>query len=45
MKFRELPKKWKTILITLSATTLLSLIALIVLVTNMAGSLLHVMIG
>lgn len=45
MKFRELPKKWKTIIITLSITTLLSFIALIVFITSTAGSLIHVMIG
>ena len=45
MKFRELPKKWKTIMITLSMTTLLSLIGLIAYIANTAGSLLHVMIG
>ncbi len=45
MKFRELPKKWRTVLITLSMTTLLSLLALIVFVMNTAGSLIHVMIG
>ena len=45
MKFTELPKKWKAIMITLSVTTLLSLIGLIVYIANTAGSLLHVMIG
>lgn len=45
MKFRELPKKWKVIMITLIMTTLLSLIGLIAYIANTAGSLLHVMIG
>lgn len=45
MKFRELPKKWRTVITALGVTTLLSLTALILFVMNTAGSLLRVMIG
>lgn len=45
MKFKELPRKWRISIISMSISALLLLTALIVFVYSTIGSLLHVMIG
>lgn len=45
MKFKELPRKWRITIISLSVSAILLLTALIAYVYSTIGSLLHVMIG
>lgn len=45
MKFKELPKKWKTIIVSLSVSSVLLIVSLVVYVMNTLGSLIHVMLG